>query len=66
MLMVSSSQIYIFKRIQAKILQQVTITYGGEIGFNQAIELASGALGNIKFIQQKRILCECSMKNSIE
>ncbi|CAF1197759.1 unnamed protein product [Rotaria sp. Silwood1] len=45
-------------RIQAKILQQVTIIYGGEIGFNQAIELASETLGNIKFIQGNKILSQ--------
>ncbi|CAF4112078.1 unnamed protein product [Rotaria sp. Silwood2] len=45
-------------RIQAKILQQIIIFYGGEIGFNQAIELASETLGNIKYIQQKKIISQ--------
>lgn len=51
-----------FKRIQEKILQRVIIFYGGEIGFNQAIELASETLGNVKFIQQKRILCKIHLR----
>merc|ERR1712187_501981 len=32
------------------------VSYGGENGFNQAIELASGTLKNVKFIQEKRLI----------
>lgn len=32
------------------------ISYGGENGFNQAIELASDALQNVKFIQEKKLI----------
>lgn len=32
------------------------ISYGGEAGFNQAIELASESLRNVKFIQEKRLV----------
>jgi len=32
------------------------VSYGGENGFNQAIELASEALGNVKFIQEKKLI----------
>merc|ERR1719215_2275284 len=32
------------------------ISYGGEVGFNQAIELASDALKNVKFIQEKKLV----------
>merc|ERR1719353_278806 len=32
------------------------ISYGGETGFSQAIELASETLGNVKFIQEKKLV----------
>jgi len=32
------------------------VSYGGENGFNQAIELASDALKNVKFIQEKKLV----------
>jgi len=32
------------------------VSYGGENGFNQAIELASESLRNVKFIQEKRLI----------
>merc|ERR1719310_2769183 len=32
------------------------ISYGGEMGFNQAIELASETLRNVKFIQEKKLV----------
>merc|ERR1719271_325053 len=32
------------------------ISYGGETGFNQAIELASETLRNVKFIQEKKLV----------
>lgn len=34
----------------------VDISYGGENGFNQAIELAADALQNVKFIQEKKLI----------
>jgi len=43
-------------RLQAKIIKIVDVSYGGENGFNQAIELASEALGNVKFIQEKKLI----------
>jgi len=45
-------------RLQCKILAIVDIAYGGENGFNQAIELAGPVLGNVKFIQEKKLLTE--------
>jgi len=45
-------------RLQTKILAIVDIAYGGENGFNQAIELSAPVLGNVKFIQEKKILTE--------
>jgi len=32
------------------------ISYGGEMGFSQAIELAAQSLSNVKFIQEKRLV----------
>ncbi|KAG6727746.1 hypothetical protein I3842_02G139600 [Carya illinoinensis] len=43
-------------RLQAKILNVVDVSYGGENGFNQAIELSSEILSNVKFIQEKRLI----------
>ncbi|KAF9588341.1 hypothetical protein IFM89_008771 [Coptis chinensis] len=40
----------------AKILNVVDVSYGGENGFNQAIELSSEILSNVKFIQEKRLI----------
>ncbi|KAL7274436.1 translation termination factor eRF1 [Rhizina undulata] len=43
-------------RLQAKIIKVVDVSYGGENGFNQAIELASETLSNVKFIQEKKLI----------
>ncbi len=43
-------------RLQAKILKIVDISYGGENGFNQAIELAGETLSNVKFVQEKKLI----------
>ena len=43
-------------RLQAKILKIVDVSYGGENGFNQAIELAAEVLSNVKFIQEKKLI----------
>merc|ERR1711934_694863 len=45
-------------RLSTKVLAIVDIAYGGENGFNQAIELSAPVLGNVKFIQEKKILTE--------
>lgn len=44
------------QRLQAKMIKTVDISYGGENGFNQAIELAADALANVKFIQEKKLI----------
>ncbi|BGP57175.1 translation termination factor eRF1 [Rhodotorula sphaerocarpa] len=44
------------QRLQAKILKVVDISYGGENGFNQAIELAAESLSNVKFVQEKKLI----------
>ena len=43
-------------RLQAKIIKIVDISYGGENGFNQAIDLSADALANVKFIQEKKLI----------
>ncbi|XP_065560502.1 eukaryotic peptide chain release factor subunit 1-like [Artemia franciscana] len=43
-------------RLQTKIVKIVDISYGGENGFNQAIELAADCLANVKFIQEKKLI----------
>jgi len=44
------------QRLQAKILKIVDVSYGGENGFNQAIELSAESLSNVKFIQEKKLI----------
>lgn len=44
------------QRLQAKILKVVDVSYGGENGFNQAIELSAEVLSNVKFIQEKKLI----------
>ena len=48
--------VFFLQRLQAKIIKIVDVSYGGENGFNQAIELASEALANVKFIQEKKLI----------
>lgn len=43
-------------RLAAAVVSIVDISYGGENGFNQAIELSSEALSNVKFVQEKKLL----------
>jgi peptide chain release factor subunit 1 len=43
-------------RLQSKVIQVVDVSYGGENGFNQAIELAAETLSNVKFIQEKKLI----------
>ncbi|CAK1593316.1 unnamed protein product [Parnassius mnemosyne] len=43
-------------RLQSKIIKLVDVSYGGENGFNQAIELAAELLQNVKFIQEKKLI----------
>mmetsp|Transcript_23925 Transcript_23925/g.37467 ORF Transcript_23925/g.37467 Transcript_23925/m.37467 type:complete len:419 (-) Transcript_23925:1344-2600(-) len=44
------------QRLATKVLMVVDVSYGGENGFNQAIELSAEVLSNVKFIQEKRII----------
>jgi peptide chain release factor subunit 1 len=43
-------------RLQQIVHKIVDVSYGGENGFNQAIELAADALANVKFIREKKLL----------
>ncbi|KAF9604516.1 hypothetical protein IFM89_007637 [Coptis chinensis] len=43
-------------RLQAKILNVVDVSYGGENGFNQAIKLSAEILSNDKFVQEMRLI----------
>eukprot|EP00983_Pelagomonas_calceolata_P003160 103534-Pelagomonas_calceolata.AAC.3 len=39
------------QRLQQVVIGVVDVSYGGENGFNQAIELSSDMLANVKFVQ---------------
>lgn len=43
-------------RLAAKVIQIVDISYGGENGFNQAIQLAEDSLANVKFVQERKVI----------
>jgi len=44
-------------RLEAILIKpMLDVSYGGENGFNQAIELASETLKNVKFIQEKKLI----------
>lgn len=43
-------------RLSPKVIQIVDVSYGGENGFNQAIELAADSLQNVKFVQEKKLI----------
>jgi len=56
----------VVQRLQAKVIKIVDVSYGGENGFNQAIELASEALGNVKFIQEKKLIGVVSLLSCLD
>ena len=43
-------------RLKEVVLQTIDISYGGISGFNQAIQLSSSLLANVKLIEEKKIL----------
>lgn len=43
-------------RLNAKVLKLVDVSYGGENGFNQAIDLCGEVLEGVKFIQEKKLI----------
>ena len=46
------------QRLAAKVIRTVDVSYGGENGFNQAIELVQDDLSNVKFVQEKKLICK--------
>ena len=50
------SDTFFLQRLQAKVIKIVDVSYGGENGFNQAIELSADSLANVKFIQEKKLI----------
>ncbi|BAM40559.1 eukaryotic peptide chain release factor [Theileria orientalis strain Shintoku] len=44
------------QRLSAKVIKVVDVCYGGENGFQQAIELSSECLANVKFIHEKKLI----------
>jgi len=44
------------QRLKAKVINVVDVSYGGEAGFNQAIDLSADTLQNVKFIQEKKLI----------
>ncbi|PWN51425.1 putative eukaryotic translational release factor 1 [Violaceomyces palustris] len=51
----SQSDLFDF-RLAPKIVRTVDVSYGGENGFNQAIELSAESLQNVKFVQEKKLI----------
>ncbi len=43
-------------RLQKAVIRTVDVSYGMDPGFNQAIELSSECLANVKLVQEKRLL----------
>ncbi|CAI4270964.1 BCN_G0003620.mRNA.1.CDS.1 [Saccharomyces cerevisiae] len=43
-------------RLACKVISIVDVSYGGENGFNQAIELSAEVLANVKYVQEKKLL----------
>jgi peptide chain release factor subunit 1 len=44
------------QRLVAKVIKTVDVSYGGENGFNQAIEMSQEVLQGVKFIEEKKLL----------
>ncbi len=43
-------------RLKKVVIKTVDVSYGGENGFNQAIELAAEALSNVKYVEETRLI----------
>jgi len=54
------------QRLKPKVLKIVDVSYGGENGFNQAIELSQECLTNVKFVQEKKILSKFFEEISVD
>ena len=42
--------------LSPQVMKTVDVSYGGENGFNQAIELSADTLQNVKFVQEKKLI----------
>jgi len=51
------------QRLKAIVIKIVDTSYGGENGFNQAIELSKESLANVKFIHEKKIIDRIYARN---
>ncbi len=51
-----SSSAHLDPRLKKVVIQIVDISYGGLSGFNQAIQLSSNTLANVKLIEEKKLL----------
>ena len=49
-------------RLSAKVLNVIDVSYGGDNGFSQAIELSADTLANVKFIAEKKSSVNFSIK----
>lgn len=54
------------KRLTEIIVSIVDVSYGGENGFNQAITQSSEALGNVKFVQEKKLVSKFLTEISLD
>eukprot|EP00934_Nitzschia_sp_Nitz4_P001246 Nitzschia sp. Nitz4//scaffold175_size95217//51640//53022//NITZ4_004725-RA/size95217-processed-gene-0.52-mRNA-1//1//CDS//3329538945//1246//frame0 len=43
-------------RLQKIVIKMVDVSYGGENGFNQAIEMSADSLANVKLMKEKKLL----------
>jgi len=43
-------------RLQAKVVKMIDVSYGGDSGFNQAIEMSAEVLSDVKFVQEKKLI----------
>jgi peptide chain release factor subunit 1 len=43
-------------RLKDVIVKVIDVSYGGEVGFNQAIELASEAMSSVKLVAEKKLI----------
>jgi peptide chain release factor subunit 1 len=43
-------------RLQKIVIKMVDVSYGGENGFNQAVELSADTLSNVKLMKEKKLL----------
>ena len=44
------------EKLRTRIYQTIDLSYGGEAGFNQAIDFCSSILSDIKFVKEKKLL----------